>query len=81
VPSLFVLNSRGATLQGDTLMLTGVTPHSIIFADRRGQPATSSRRTSSQTGDRATTTLQKILPTRPSPFSTRTVRSRTPSWC
>ncbi len=34
VPSLFVLNSRGATLQGDTLTLTGVTPNSIIFADR-----------------------------------------------
>src|SRR6267154_1277592 len=34
VPSLFVFNSRGATLQGDTLTLTGVLPHSIIFADR-----------------------------------------------
>src|SRR5436309_2798796 len=34
VPSLFVLNSRGATLQGDALTLTGVMPHSIIFADR-----------------------------------------------
>jgi len=34
VPSLFVFNSRGATLQGDTLTLTGVMPHSIIFADR-----------------------------------------------
>jgi hypothetical protein len=34
VPSLFVLNSLGATLQGDTLTLTGVTPSSIIFADR-----------------------------------------------
>jgi len=34
VPSLFVLNSRGATMQGDTLALTGVMPHSIIFADR-----------------------------------------------
>ena len=34
VPSLFVLNSRGATLQGETLTLTGVTPSSIIFADR-----------------------------------------------
>jgi hypothetical protein len=34
VPSLFVLNSRGATLQGDTLTLTGVMPQSIIFADR-----------------------------------------------
>jgi hypothetical protein len=34
VPSLFVFNSRGATLQGETLTLTGVTPNSIIFADR-----------------------------------------------
>jgi hypothetical protein len=34
VPSLFVLNSRGATLQGDTLTLTGVMPQAIIFADR-----------------------------------------------
>ena len=34
VPSLFVLNSRGATLQGDTLILAGVAPSSIIFADR-----------------------------------------------
>ena len=34
VPSLFVLNSRGATFQGDTLVLTGVSPSSIIFADR-----------------------------------------------
>ena len=34
VPSLFVLNSRGATLQGDTLTLSGVSPSAIIFADR-----------------------------------------------
>jgi hypothetical protein len=34
VPSLFVLNSRGATLQGDTLVLSGITFSSIIFADR-----------------------------------------------
>ncbi|MGQ0682179.1 hypothetical protein [Bradyrhizobium sp.] len=34
VPSLFVLNSRGATLQGDSLTLVGVTPSAIIFADR-----------------------------------------------
>jgi hypothetical protein len=41
VPSLFVLKSRGATLQGDPLTLTGVSPTSIIFADRpavRGPP-------------------------------------------
>jgi hypothetical protein len=34
VPSLIVLNSRGATLQGEMLTLTGVTPNSIVFADR-----------------------------------------------
>ena len=34
VPSLFVLNSRGATLQGGKLTLTGVSPNSIVFADR-----------------------------------------------
>lgn len=34
VPSLFVLNSRAATLQGETLVLTGIAPSSIIFADR-----------------------------------------------
>jgi hypothetical protein len=39
VPSLFVMNSRGASLQGDTLVLIGVTPSSIIFADRRSESA------------------------------------------
>jgi hypothetical protein len=34
VPSLIVLNSRGVSLQGNKLVLTGVTPNSIIFADR-----------------------------------------------
>jgi hypothetical protein len=33
-PALIVMNSRGATLQGQTLTLTGVSPNSIIFADR-----------------------------------------------
>jgi len=33
-PSLIVMNSRGAALSGQTLTLTGVTPHSIVFADR-----------------------------------------------
>jgi hypothetical protein len=32
--SLIVLNSRGAALQGDKLVLTGVAPSSILFADR-----------------------------------------------
>jgi hypothetical protein len=34
VPSLIVMNSRGATLAGGKLTLTGVSPNVIIFADR-----------------------------------------------
>ena len=34
VPSLIVMNSRGADLQGGKLTLTGVAPNSIVFADR-----------------------------------------------
>ncbi|HBK05060.1 MAG TPA: hypothetical protein DDZ81_04265 [Acetobacteraceae bacterium] len=34
VPSLIVLNARGATLQGSTLTLLGVASNAIIFADR-----------------------------------------------
>src|SRR6478609_4512433 len=34
VPSLFVLNSAGATLQNDKLTMTGVAANSIVFADR-----------------------------------------------
>ena len=34
VPSLFVLNSDGATLANGKLTLTGVSPNSIVFADR-----------------------------------------------
>jgi len=34
VPSLIVLNARGASLQGQTLTLDGVTPNAIVFADR-----------------------------------------------
>jgi len=34
VPSLFVLNSRGVSLKDGKLVLTGVTPNSIVFADR-----------------------------------------------
>jgi hypothetical protein len=34
VPSLFVMNARGAGLQGQTLTLDGVSPTSIVFADR-----------------------------------------------
>ena len=34
VPSLIVMNSRSASLQGQTLTLNGVSPNSIVFADR-----------------------------------------------
>ncbi|MGO4675015.1 hypothetical protein AB4Z40_19150 [Bosea sp. 2YAB26] len=34
VPSLFVLSARGATLQGGKLVLSGLSPNSIVFADR-----------------------------------------------
>src|SRR5437764_6629066 len=34
VPSLFVMNARGAGLQGQTLSLAGVSPTSIVFANR-----------------------------------------------
>jgi hypothetical protein len=34
VPSLIVMNARGASLQGDKLTLIGVAPNSIVFADR-----------------------------------------------
>jgi len=34
LPSLAVLNAKGASLQGNTLTLTGVAPNSIVFADR-----------------------------------------------
>ncbi|QWG20940.1 hypothetical protein KMZ68_18325 [Bradyrhizobium sediminis] len=34
MPSLIVLNSKGVSLQGNKLVLTGVAPNSIVFADR-----------------------------------------------
>ena len=34
VPSLIVLNARGATLQGSTLTLLGIASNAVIFADR-----------------------------------------------
>jgi hypothetical protein len=34
VPSLFVVNSAGAKLEGGTLTMTGVAANSIVFADR-----------------------------------------------
>ena len=34
VPSMIVLNARGATLEGQKLTLEGISPNAIIFADR-----------------------------------------------
>jgi hypothetical protein len=34
VPSLIVMNAQGASLQGETLTLSGVAPSTIVFADR-----------------------------------------------
>jgi len=34
VPSLIVINARGASLQGGQLTLNGVAPNAIVFADR-----------------------------------------------
>src|SRR5208283_1379559 len=34
IPSLAVINSHGATLQGNALTMTGVSANSIVFADR-----------------------------------------------
>src|SRR5215510_4794105 len=34
VPSLFVVNSAGAKLEGGKLTMTGVAANSIVFADR-----------------------------------------------
>jgi hypothetical protein len=34
VPSMIVLNARGAKLQGGKLVLEGVAPNAIVFADR-----------------------------------------------
>jgi hypothetical protein len=39
LPSLIVMNSQGATLQGDKLTLIGVAPNVIIFADRPARSA------------------------------------------
>jgi len=34
VPSMIVLNARGAKLQGKQLILDGISPNAIVFADR-----------------------------------------------
>ena len=56
VPSLIVINSRGATLADGKLTLVGVSPNSIVFADRPVRAAgTPSPRICSRSGRRRTT--------------------------
>jgi hypothetical protein len=45
VPSLIVMNARGAALQGGKLTLTGASPNAIVFADRPVRAAGHSRLT------------------------------------
>jgi len=51
VPSLFVLNSRGATLQGDTLTLTGVMPQALAGPAARDRRSAARRRRARHGGD------------------------------
>jgi hypothetical protein len=68
VASLAVINSDGATLQGNKLTLKGVTKNSIVFADRpvraAGHVLTSA---SSTNGTRVLRVSPKIHPTQRSP--------------
>ena len=68
VPSLAVLNSKGAILQGNKLTLSDVSANSIVFADRpvraAGHVLTSEF---IKQGMWATTVLPRTLPMRPYP--------------
>jgi hypothetical protein len=79
VPSLFVMNAHGATLQGQTLILAGVSPTSIVFADRpvraAGHLPTEALLKEWTTGDFA-----KDAPNATVSVSARTVSRRTTSW-
>ena len=86
VPSLIVMNARGASLQGGKLTLTGVAPNSIVFATARcGRQGIRSRLICCTNGRRAMiaqTALARIRRTPPSRCSARTGRkSAMPSWC
>ena len=77
VPSLIVLNARGATLQGQKLTLVGVAQNSIVFAE-----GMSSLRTCWRNGGLGATVLLKTLPMPPCRYSARTVQpSAMPSSC
>ena len=69
VPSLIVMNSRGASLQGNTLTLNGVSSNSIVFADRpvraAGHALTSQLLEEWTPTRRAATTSPRIRPTQP----------------
>ena len=81
VPSLFVVNSAGARLDGDILTMTGVSANSIVFADRPVRAA--GHVTTAQfinNGMREPTISSRIHPMPPCPSSAATgPRSVTPS--
>ena len=83
VPSLIVMNARGASLQGGKLTLTGIAPNSIVFADRpvraAGHALTTHLLEEWGTGSDS---FAKDPPKRPYRRSTGTARaSAMPSWC
>jgi lactam utilization protein B len=81
IPSLAVINSRGASLQGNTLTMTGVSINSIVFADRPYRAAGHVLTKHFLNGMRAATALQRIprMP-RYRCSARKAIRSRTPSW-
>ncbi|MET3838717.1 hypothetical protein [Bradyrhizobium sp. OAE829] len=86
VPSLIVMNARGASLQGGKLTLTGVAPNSIVFADQPSRAAGHSLTTALVEEWSPTTasdeSFTKDPPNATSRCSAWTGRkSRMPSWC
>ena len=73
VPSLFVLNSRGASLKDGKLVLTGIAPNAIVFADRpvRAAGHDLTARIVEDWGN-GSDNSRRILPTPPCPDSRRT---------
>jgi hypothetical protein len=67
VPSLFVVNSKGATLQGGKLVLTGISLNAIVFADRPVRAAGHDL-TSRIVEDWGSGTAPRIVPTPQSPY-------------
>lgn len=80
-PSMIVMNARGASLQAGKLTLIGVSPNSIVFADRPVRAAGHGFTAYLLEEWAADGTFAKDLPMPPCRRSARTVhRSRMRSW-